>query len=108
MKNETAAPEGMRVYNIVSIAKENLAVEGPDKWWLEAAADDGTVIALGNLSEGVYEVLVQGPHEPDGRHYRGGLGSPAHERFERYLRLYEEAAAAGEPLDDPQGAGGES
>lgn len=37
------------------------------KWWLEAHADDGTVVSLANLVEGVYEVLVEGPREPRGR-----------------------------------------
>jgi hypothetical protein len=44
-------------------------------------------------------VIVTGPNKPDGhRSYHGGPGSPAHGRFERYLRLYEALA-----LDDPKG-----
>lgn len=90
---EETAPEGMAIYNITGIGKQ---VDPDGKWWLEAHADDGTVIALANLVEGVYEVIVEGPREPRGwRHYRGGPGSPAHGRYEKYLAFYRHLA--GEP-----------
>lgn len=84
--NEETAPEGMRLYSIVSMRKY---VE-PDGVMLEAVADDGTTIWLGNFAPDRYEVLVEGPNEPGGRRlYKGGSGSPAHERFEKYLLGYE-------------------
>ena len=90
---EDTAPEGMQLYNITGIGKD----EAPDGRWcvLEASADDGTWIFLGFHEDGTYEVLVGDPVRGDRRYF----GAPAKERFEKYLSLYK--ALESERLTDP-------
>lgn len=72
------------IYNIISFRK----IEDTDvKFYLEALAECGTTITVCNLSDNLFDIIVEGPNE--NRKYSGGIGSPAEETYNAYIAGYE-------------------
>lgn len=90
MDDEILLPGTERFYEI---SNWNRWVEPDGVVIICAGTTEGSDIWLGYSPSQGYEVLVGA----EGRRYRGGPGSPAHERFEKFQAVYE--ALCG--LDDP-------
>lgn len=93
--DETLPPGTERFYDIYAW---QASVDPDGVVLIMARAMDGTEIWVGRSPSQGYEVFVQGPHEPDGRRYRGGVGSPAHQRYQVFRTTYERLFG---PLAEP-------
>jgi len=87
-ETEESKPKGTRV--VYTINRWVSEIEPDGTVLIGAYTVDGAVIWLANFRDELYEVVVDGPDEPrGGRSYRGGPGSLAHNRFEKFRAAYE-------------------